>query len=336
MELSVIIVSWNVSSLLKACLQSIESTGVHAWSEVFVVDNASNDDTCQMVRSTFPWVELIVSQKNLGFSKGNNLALPRCHGEFIWLLNPDTVVFPKLASDLVNFAKSNAKIGIVGPMQIDSSNNIHYEAAVNFPSIWNVFCDWTLLSKAFPRSRVFATRKIGHWNHEGIRKVPAIQGSAMLVRHMLFKELGPLDPTMFMMEDMDFCWRAQQAGWDIYYYGNNKLLHYGSSSMRKRNEPGRLLAIAFQSYWLFLRKHKGKWQARILSVTFGAWSIFVMAMLPIVSLLLKTVKKQSLALRMRDMASQIWLWSRCDKFRFIHPLADPPDPSSISVKKVCK
>ena len=333
-DLSIIIVSWNVSSLLMECLQSLEATDVHTWSEVFVVDNASSDDTCQMVREKFPWVKLIESRENLGFSRGNNLALPHCEGEFVWLLNPDTVLFPLAVSKLVNFAKSDPRIGIVGPMQVDGQGKIQYEAAVNFPSTWNVFCDWVLLSKIFPRSRLFASRKMGYWDHKGIRKVPGIQGSAMLVRRQLFAELGDLDPTMFMVEDIDLCWRAKKAGWDIYYYGNAKILHYGGSCMRERKEPGRLTTIAFQSFWLFLRKHKGQWHARTLSITFGIWSALVLGSLPIFHILLKIINKQSVVSKIHDVATQIWTWSRCDKFRFVHPLADPPDPSFGSEKKV--
>jgi O-antigen biosynthesis protein len=318
--LSVVIVTWNVRDLLRDCLGSLAQDGIPNWAEVFVVDSASSDDSAAMVRREFPWVHLIASDLNLGFSRGNNRALRLARGEYVLLLNPDTLVHPGALRAMVDFAQAHPSVGVVGPKQYSGSGAIQYEGAVDFPNIWNVLCDWTLLSKIFPKSKLFCGRKMGYWGHDDDREVPAVPGSAMLLGSNVLERVGMLDETMFMAEDMDLCQRVRKAGWSVYYLGSASIVHYGGESLKRDGNAGRQLQIAFQSFWLYLRKHRGAAAAATMSFTMFVWSLFALA----VASLLALVRRGSGVDRWRQIALGLMRWSLTDKKRFRHHLAAAP------------
>jgi GT2 family glycosyltransferase len=318
--LSVIIVTWNVQDLLRDCLRSLAEDNIPAWAEVFVVDSASSDGSAGMVRDEFPWVRLIASEINLGFSRGNNRALRVAEGEYVLLLNPDTIVHRGTVRAMLDFAQSHPSVGVVGPKQYGGSGLIQYEAAVDFPNIWNVLCDWTMLSRIFPKSKLFCGRKMGYWGHEDDREVPAIAGSAMLIRSSVLREVGLLDGTMFMAEDMDLCQRIRKAGWSVFYLGSSSIVHYGGESLKRDGNPGRQLKIAFQSFWLYLRKHRGKVYAAAMTFTMFLWSLLALAAASTLAL----VRRGPGVERWRQIALGLLRWSVTNKKRFRHHLADAP------------
>jgi GT2 family glycosyltransferase len=319
--LSVIIVSWNVRDLLRNCLQSLVEDDVPAWAEVFVVDSASTDGSAEMVRDEFPWVRLMASETNLGFSRGNNRALHIAEGEYVLLLNPDTIVHRGALGAMLDFAQSHPSVGVVGPKQYSGSGSIQYEGAVDFPTTWNVLCDWTMLSRIFPKSKLFCGRKMGYWSHDDDREVPAVPGSAMLLPSSVIRKVGVLDETMFMTEDMDLCQRVRRAGWSVYYLGSASIVHFGGESLKRDGNPGRQLQIAFQSFWLYLRKHRGKASAAAMAFSMFTWSLFALS----AASLLGLVKRRSQSVeRWRQMALGLLRWSVANKMRFRHHLADAP------------
>jgi GT2 family glycosyltransferase len=324
--LSIVIVSWKVRDLLSDCLRSLAEDGLDRSAQVIVVDNDSGDGTVEMVRSRYPWAELIASPRNLGYSRGNNLALPRARGRYLLVLNPDTVVLPGAIRRLVEFADSHPRCAAVSPRQLGADGGVQKEAAVNLPTLWNTFCDLTLLSKIFPRSRILASRKMGSWSHEDDREVPAVAGSAVLLRREALDQVGPWDASMFYAEDMDLCLRLRNAGWRIAYLGSTAIVHYGGGSTRQTNEPGHYRRIGYQSFWLFLLKHRGRCAAAALALMVGGWSLLTLALLLPLAPLERGAGTLGAALRRRrDIATALVSWSVSDKRRFRHHLADPAE-----------
>jgi GT2 family glycosyltransferase len=321
--LSIIIVSWNVRELLEDCLRSLYDGGIDRWAEIILVDNASTDDTVEMVQHRFPHVHLIQSPANLGFSRANNLAYTRSRGKYILLLNPDTVVPPGSIEKLVDYLDTHPDYGATAPKQVGRHGQTQFEAAVALPTIWNVLCDWATLSRVFSRSQFFAGRKLGNWNHEDSRDVPAVAGSAMLLRREALDEVGLLDENMFMIEDMDLCFRLRKSSWKTFYLASACITHYGGESLKRDNNPELQLQIAFHSFWIYLRKNKGPMYALALTAVMFCWSLGAIP----VALVCWPV----LSSRGSNVSGRKWLryaigvlrWTIADKMRFRHPLATP-------------
>jgi len=329
-----VIVSWNVSDYLRECLQSLEDGGVGRWAEVIVVENDSSDGSEEMVRTRFPWASLIPSGSNLGFSRGSNLGIRRARGEFVFLLNPDTVVPAGTLERLLACAEADGTIGAVGPRQLDGSGRVCYEAAVALPSVWNVFCDYFKLAALFPRSRLLNGRLMGYWDHESDRDVPGIQGSAMLVRGAALDEVGLLDESMHYAEDMDLCFRLKRAGWRVHYLASAPLVHYGGKSSERAGDNPLRYQIAFQSFWYFQYKNRGPFAALRLSWMMGAWAVCVVA--ASAALRLASVvgaADAGKARALQEIGVAVLRWSTGSKERFRHHLAAP---LTLSVGKTGK
>lgn len=318
--LSVIIVTWNVSDFLRGCLKSLQDTGVPSWAEIVVVDNNSSDNTVSMVTQEFPWARLIEAGANLGFSRANNLAIPETTGEFVLLLNPDTIVFPDALERLVKKASENPDAGALGPKQLGRSGEVCYEGAVAIPTVWNVCCDFFRLARLFPKSKLFNGRLIGDWDHESDRDVPGVPGTAMLLRRTALSEAGLLDEHMHYVEDMDLCVRLRQRGWKILYVASSVILHYGGESSKKIGNNSKLLQIAFQSFWFFLCKHRSAFTAIWLSVAVFLWSLAVIcAALPLSLMPSARVRSAEWI----QLGAGMFRWSISRKEDFEHHLAIP-------------
>ncbi len=325
-RLSIVIVNWNTSDLLKACLASLVRAGVHEYAEVLVLDNASSDGSAEMVRSEYGWVTLIAARENLGFSRGNNAAIRHASGDYILLLNPDTEVDLGTIDAMLERADQHRDIGVVGVAQRSPGGAMQYEAAIAIPTVWNTFCDLALLSKIFPRSRLFARRTLGWWNHQTDREVPAVAGSALLVRREVLRRIGLLDERMFCCEDIDLCLRARQAGWRVFFVGSHSLLHHGGASTKRSKNAGLQRQIAFQSFWIFLRKHRGPAAGALLSLMVFCWSLAASYGTMVLLLLAgRNEARRADALHYRELVRGLRAWCRTDKLRFRHHLALPPD-----------
>ena len=323
-RVTTVIVAWNVREHLYGCLQSLRDAGVDSWTKTVVVDNASADGTADMVEREFPNVQLVRAGSNLGFSRGNNLVLRTVATEYTWVLNPDTVVPAGVLEALVAEMDADAAIGAIGPKQIDGQGRVQFEAAVNQPTIWNAVCDLSLLSRMFPRSRVFARRKMGWWDHQDDRDVPGLAGSAMLVRRAALDRVGLLDETMFYVEDMDLCRRIAEAGWRIRYRGSVAITHFGGASVERAGEI-RQLQIAYQSFWLYLRKHEGATRATMMTaVVFVVSGLgwFMAAVLQWVPGLPAGIRRAHRVIP--AVARSLMRWALTDKPSFRHALAAPP------------
>jgi len=224
-EISIVIVTWNARRYLDLCLDSIVKDTPRRSVEVFVVDNASADDTIQMLETKYPWVNLIKSKNNLGFSKGNNLAIRQCGGRYIALVNPDVIVFPGCLDALADFLDQNPRVGNVGP-RIFNPDMTQQSTCRRFPTLWNNFCSATRLESIFKRSRIFAGEHMFYFPHDRTRLVDVIVGCFSMIRREAFNDVGLLDEELFMYgDDVDWCRRARNAGWQIAFYPKAQSIH---------------------------------------------------------------------------------------------------------------
>src|ERR1700683_1539475 len=164
-DISVVIVGWNAKHYLELCLDSIVKAPARRSMEVFVVDNASSDDSVDMIEAKFPWVKLIKSKENLGFSRGNNVAIRECQGRYIALVNPDVIVFSGCLDALAEFLDQNTKVGCVGPRVLNPDMTLQ-STCRRFPTLWNNFCTATGLAARFKGFRFFAGEHMLFFPHD--------------------------------------------------------------------------------------------------------------------------------------------------------------------------
>ncbi len=225
MDISVVIVAWNAKHYLRLCLDSLAKAPPQRTMEVLVVDNASTDDTVAMVEAEFPWVRLIKSQENLGFSKGNNVAIRQCRGRHIALVNPDVIVFPGCLDTLAEFLDRHPKAGNVGP-RVFNPDMTQQSTCRRFPTLWNNFCSATRLERLFKRNPLFAGEHMFYFAHDRVLAVDVIVGCFSMIRREAFDEVGLLDEGLFMYgDDVDWCRRAWNAGWEVYFCPDARAIH---------------------------------------------------------------------------------------------------------------
>jgi GT2 family glycosyltransferase len=224
-DISVVIVGWNAKPYLELCLASLAKTPPRRSMEVLVVDNASTDDSVDMVETKFPWVKLIKSSENLGFAKGNNMAIRQCQGRYIALVNPDVIVFPGCLDALADFLDENPKVGNVGPRVLNPDLSMQ-STCRRFPTLWNNFCSATGLSTRFKNSRLFAGEHMLYFPHDRTLTVDVLVGCFSMIPREALDAVGLLDEVLFMYgDDVDWCRRARNAGWQVVFYPGAQAIH---------------------------------------------------------------------------------------------------------------
>jgi GT2 family glycosyltransferase len=225
MDISVVIVGWNAKQYLELCLESLAKAPPRRSMEVLVVDNASTDGSVEMIETKFPWVKLIKSPENLGFSKGNNVAIRQAQGRYIALVNPDVIVFPGCLDALADFLDENPKVGNVGPRVLNPDMSMQ-STCRRFPTLWNNFCSATGLSTRFKNSRFFAGEHMFYFPHDRTLTVDVLVGCFSMIRREAFDEVGLLDEGLFMYgDDVDWCRRARDARWKVVFYPGAQAIH---------------------------------------------------------------------------------------------------------------
>lgn len=256
-RISVIIVNYNVKDYLEQALISLKRALMNISHEIFVVDNASIDGSVSHVRQRFPEVTLIESEKNVGFGQANNIALKQARGEFMVLINPDTVVQEDTFEKLLQFFETYADAGaatckIINP---DGSFAIDCRHSIPTPAIalWKVLG----LSKIFPRSKIFAQYNLTYLNPDDTYPVPAISGSFMMIKKQVLDKVGHFDERFFMYcEDIDLCHRINLEGYKIYYVPTSQIIHYKGESTKKNNID---YVITFnKALYQFFKKYHAK------------------------------------------------------------------------------
>lgn len=263
-DLSVVIVSWNVMALLERCLSSIYAslqnplrTGKQdtLQCEIIVVDNASTDGSPAMVRQRFPAVNLIVSDTNLGFTKANNVGIAHSSGRYLLLLNPDTEVLGNALRAMVSYMDQHPDVGALGPKLLFPDGHIQ-SSRRRFPTLATAFLESTILQQWFPHNRVLQRYYVQDRSDNEEQDVDWVTGACLLIRRQAWEHVGPLDEGFFMYsEELDWCRRLKKAGWRVAYIPWAEIIHHeGQSSSQV--VPAR--HIYFQSSKVrYFRKHHG-------------------------------------------------------------------------------
>lgn len=244
-RLSVIIVSYNVENYIGQALDSVKASLRDVDHEIFVVDNASTDGSAGIVENKFPEVNLIRNDENLGFAKANNIALRLAKGEFIALVNPDTIVEKETFPVMLDAFGKYPEAGMIGCKVLNEDGTFQLSCRRGFPTLWAGWTRITGLSFVFPKSRVFAQYNMTYLDPDEIAEVDAVSGSFMVLRKEILDpakkgsalsgNAGYLDERFFMYgEDIDWCWRIKQAGWKILYYPETSITHFKGKSSDNR------------------------------------------------------------------------------------------------------
>ena len=244
MKLSVVIVSYNVRSYLEECLKSVQKALEGIEGEVFVVDNHSDDNSVETIRNEYPWVKLIVNLENLGFAKANNQAIRKAQGDYVLLLNPDTVVRQDTFRDVLAFMDENPKAGGAGVMMCyeDGSRAPESRRAVPTP--------WVAARKMLGFTRRYYMSDLP-WDQPC--RIEVVSGAFCLLRHQALKSVGLLDEDFFMYgEDIDLSYRLLKGGWENWYLPY-PIIHYKGKSTLKSDY--RYVHIFYQAMLIFFQKH---------------------------------------------------------------------------------
>ena len=238
MQLSVIILNYNVRYFLELCVLSVQSALKTIDSEIIVIDNNSSDDSCAMMKQRFPNVKLIQNKENIGFPKGNNIGVAEAQGEYICILNPDTVVAEDTFIKIINFVTSSVveknDIGIVGCKLIDGAGKFLPESKRGVPTPWVAFTKITALYKLVSKTRLFGKYYAEHLTENQTGKVDILVGAFMFMRRDLYLEIDGFDEDCFMYsDDIDMSYRILQKGKSNYYFHDTTVIHYKGESTIK-------------------------------------------------------------------------------------------------------
>ena len=265
-DLSIVIVNWNTSAELEACLRSIgDEDSIRL--ETTVIDNASPDDSVEMVRREFPGVRLIENKANLGFAKGANQGIEASSGRYVLLLNPDSEVKPEALPAIVRFGDENRDIGIFGPKILYPNGSLQYSCR-GFPTVAAGFFRNTILTKRFPRNSYINDYLMLGWDHSEPRDVDWVSGAALVARRELLDDIGLLDERFYMYcEDVDLAYRAHEKGWRVTYFPLATVVHAcGKSSSYM---PNRMIIEHHKSIFRYFRKRHADRASTWLLVPIG-------------------------------------------------------------------
>lgn len=266
-------------------MQSVEQASNNVSLEVIVVDNASVDGSVEMVQEDFPNVHLIANKDNTGFSKANNQGIRIAQGEFVLLLNPDTVVAEDSFEKVIDFASKNKDLGGLGVHMVDGKGDFLPESKRGLPTPWVAFHKIFGLSKLFPKSKKFAQYHAGHIAENETSEVDVLSGAFMLMRKKSLDEVGLLDEDYFMYgEDIDLSYRIQKGGYKNYYFADTSIIHYKGESTKKGSVN--YVFIFYRAMIIFAKKHFQHRNAKLFSILINL-AIYFRAGLAILSRFIK-------------------------------------------------
>ncbi|MFM9824586.1 glycosyltransferase family 2 protein [Flavobacterium sp.] len=253
MQLSVIILNYNVRYFLEQCVCSVQKALENIDGEIIVVDNNSQDGSCAMIKHLFPKVFLIENKENLGFPKGNNIGVSKAKGEFICILNPDTVVAEDTFIKVLAFAKKQSDLGIVGVKLIDGTGNFLPESKRGIPTPWVAFTKIFGLYKIFPKASLFNQYYAQDLSENTTGKAAILVGAFMVMRRDFYIEIGGFDENCFMYsDDIDLSYMALKKEKSNYYYPETTIIHYKGESTIK---DGAYMKRFSEAMNFFYKKH---------------------------------------------------------------------------------
>jgi GT2 family glycosyltransferase len=252
-KISVVIVSYNVKHFLRQCLCSVQAALSGLEGEVFVVDNHSTDGSVDDLRPEFPWVTFMENAENMGFARANNVAIRQCRGEYVLLLNPDTVIGEESLRTLCFFMDERREAGAAGVKMLNGNGAFLPESKRSFPTPWVSFCKLSGLSGLFPRSKVFARYSLLYKSADKRHRVDVLSGAFMFLRREALDKAGLLDESFFMYgEDVDLSYRLALSGYRNYYLPE-RILHYKGESTPRGD--ARYIRAFYGAMLVFCRKY---------------------------------------------------------------------------------
>jgi GT2 family glycosyltransferase len=253
MQLSIIILNYNVRYFLEICVLSVERALQNIDSEIIVIDNNSQDDSCDMIRTRFPNVKLIQNYENLGFPKGNNIGVANAKGEYICVLNPDTVVAEDTFEKVLAFAKNKKNLGIIGVKLIDGTGKFLPESKRGIPTPFVAFTKITGLYKIFPKSKYFGKYYAQDLDQNQTGEVDILVGAFMIMKRDLYNEVGGFDEKCFMYsDDIDLSYSVLLKDKINYYFPETTVIHYKGESTIK---DGTYMKRFRDAMLFFYKKH---------------------------------------------------------------------------------
>jgi GT2 family glycosyltransferase len=254
MQLSIIIVNYNVRHFLEQCLASVRLATQGLQAEVLVADNASTDGSLAYLQPRFPEVRWLPLPHNVGFARANNLALQQARGRYILFLNPDTIVAEDTLHQTIAFMEAHAQAGALGIRMIDGSGRFLPESKRGFPTPTAALYKQLGLYHWFPRSALFNHYYLGHLPEHRTQPVEVLAGAFMLVKKTVLDEVGSFDERFFMYgEDIDLSYRITQAGYRNYYFADSTIIHFKGESSGQHSM--RYVRLFYQAMQLFVQKH---------------------------------------------------------------------------------
>ncbi|MFW6116431.1 MAG: glycosyltransferase family 2 protein [bacterium] len=272
--LSIVIVNWNTRDLLRTCIQSLYNRMSGTGREIIVVDNASVDGSVELIRRDFAEVRLIANPENVGFVQANNQALTHCKGRYVLLLNSDTQILPGSLDKAVQFMDRHPRVGIAGGRLLNSDGS--FQASYTpFPTLWSEFLTLSTLGRRLIRP---AFPSHGPCVEEGPQRIEGyVEGACLVVRREAIDQVGKLDEHIFMYaEEVDWCYRFDQAGWEVWYLPQVPIIHHGGRSSEKQR--GRMEAELYRSRAYFFHKHYGAVAAISLKLLIYSMTMIKMGM----------------------------------------------------------
>ncbi len=271
MKLSIIIVSYNVESFLMQCITSIKKSTISHEIDIIVVDNDSQDNSCEMVEDNFPEITLIKNQKNVGFSKAVNQGLSIFRTPFVCVLNPDALVEEDTFESILNWMKRFPKVGAVGPKVINVDGSLQKSCKRSLPTPFNAIPKLLGLDNLLPKNKWFGKYNLTYMDENLIHSVDAISGSFMLIRKEVIERVGYFDERFFMFgEDLDYSYRIKKAGFDVIYYPFVKVIHYKGESVKQSSRD--MIRVFYEAMELFFEKYRNEfpsWRYFKWTVKFG-------------------------------------------------------------------
>ncbi len=287
MKLSIIIVNYNVKYFLEQCLCSVEKAIKNLKAEVFIIDNNSVDGSCSMLKKKFPHFYLIENKENTGFSRANNQGISISKGEYILLLNPDTVVEEDTFEKIINFMDKTPDAGGLGVKMIDGNGNFLPESKRALPTPEVAFYKIFGLSNLFKNSKKFGKYHLSFLDKEKIHSIEILSGAFMMMRKKVLDEIGYLDETFFMYgEDIDLSYRIIKHGYKNYYFPETTIIHYKGESTKKGSIN--YVKIFYKAMIIFAEKHFSKKNIKIFSFLINI-AIYFRAILSLIKRFLKNI-----------------------------------------------
>ena len=275
MNLSVVIVNYNVKYFLKQCLTSVFGSqrqladGTELGLDVWVVDNDSVDGSVEMVRAEYPEVHVIANHENVGFARANNQALAWCTGDVMLLLNPDTIVEADTFVRCVDFMQGHERCGGLCVKMVDGEGRYLKESKRGFPSPEAAFYKISGLTRLFPHSRRIAAYYMGHLPADEENEIEIMPGAFLMFRREVYNRIGGLDESYFMYgEDIDFSWRIHLAGWENHYLPQARIVHYKGESTKKGSMN--YVYTFYNAMSIFAKKYFNGRNARVYNILLQA------------------------------------------------------------------